>query len=248
MRASRPSAEERNAYIGDEGLFHLWLEAMAQYQLLVLQHKLIYPLFVEDFINSHTFCDLPDAFSRNQQQVNLGRMRLFLTERKDLIEKYISRGRDMSTFFKCMEDFMIEYRDSCPVSDFQCFLDDKTVSVIAEAANDIPLFTRPVTPNDICRLFNECKHSSDGTLIARHNAVLAYFFCLLSNDGIISDKYQKVISDKRLIMSSRCGKMLDQGAMSSGLSHFCSGLSPLRAKIDKWNEVIKAMYYRPHKG
>lgn len=172
---------------------------------------------------------------------------MLLMERRDLIEKYLSRGRDIITFFKCMEEFMVEYDASCPVSDFQCFIDDKTIAVIVEAANDIPLFTRTVTADDICRLFNECKHSSNGILVARHNAALAYFFCLLSNDGIISNRYQKVISDKRLIMSSRGGKMLDQGAMSSGLAHFGSGLNPLRSKVDKWNEVIKSIYYRPHK-
>lgn len=244
---SQQCAENIDAYIGDEGLFHLWLDAMAQYRLLVLQNKFIYPLFVEDFINSHTFCDLPDNFSRNQQLVNLGRIRMFLTERKDLIEKYLPERHDMHTFFRCMEEFMVEYSASCPVSDFQCFIDDKTIEVIVEAANDIPLFTRTVTSNDICSLFNECRYSSNGVLVARHNAVLTYFLCLLSNDGIISNRYQKVISDKKLILSSRRGRALDQNAMSGALSHFCTELNPLRAKVDKWNEVIKAMYYRPHK-
>ena len=217
---------------------------MSQYQLFVLKHKILYPLFVEDFINSHSFCDLPDAAARNQLQVNLGRMRMFLSERKDLIEKYLNRKHDMHTFFRCMEEFMIEYSAVNTVSDFQCFIDDRTIDVIVKAANDIPLFTRPVTFKDICRMFNECRHPESGVLVARHNAALAYFLCLLSNDGIISNRYQKVIADKRLVMSSNGKKALDQSSLSSGLSHFCSQLNPLQSKVDKWNEEIKAMYYR----
>ena len=217
---------------------------MSQYQLVVLKHKILYSIFVEDFINSHTFCDLHDAYSLNQLQVNLGRIKMLLTERKDLLEKYLPKSHDMFMFFKCMEEFMIEYSASNPVSDFQCFIDDKTIAVIVKAANDIPLFTRPVTSNDICRMFNECRHPEGGVLVARHNAALAYFLCLLSNDGIISNRYQKVIADKRLFMSSNGKKALDQGALSSGLSHFCSQLNPLQSKVDRWNEKIKAMYYR----
>ena len=182
---------ERDAYIGEDGLFQLWLEAMAQYQVSVLTHKVIYPLFVDDFINSHSHSDAKDAESQNGHLVNIGRMRMLLSNRKDLVEKYFPASHDMETFLKCMEEFMMIQHSAIANVDFECHLEESVISVIVDAANDIPLFKTQVTREDIYELFNECKLTAN-QLTARNNGCLSYFLCQLSNAGIISCNYQKV--------------------------------------------------------
>ena len=242
MRGAQSSLKKRGAYIGDEGLFQLWLEAMAQYQVSVLTHKIIYPLFVDDFINSHAHSDAQDAESINEHLVNIGRIRRFLTNRKDLLEKYIPANHDMESFLRCMDEFMVVHHSPRFDVDFECHLADNVIEVIVKAANDIPLFKTPVTREDIFELFNECK-LADSPLIAKNNGSLSYFLCQLSNAGIISNNYQKVAASHHLFLSSSGKKLIDQSDFSSALTYFCGTLSPLRSKLDWWNTLIKEAFY-----
>lgn len=242
MRGAQSSLKKRGAYIGDEGLFQLWLEAMAQYQVSVLTHKIIYPLFVDDFINAHTHSDVQDTESINEHLVNIGRIRRFLTNRKDLLEKYIPASHDMGTFLRCMDEFMVVHQSPRTYADFECHLNDSVIAVIVKAANDIPLFKTHVTHEDILELFNECK-LTDSPLAAQNNGSLSYFLCQLSNAGIISSNYQKVAAIHHLFLSSSGKKIIEQSDFSSALTYFCSNLSPLRSKLDRWNALIKEAFY-----
>lgn len=242
MRGVKTTLRKRDAYTGEDGLFQLWLEAMAQYQVSVLTHKVIYPLFVDDFINSHTHSNAKDAVSQNEHLVNIGRMKMLLTNRKDLVEKYFPANHDLESFLKCMEEFMLVQQSAIANVDFECHLEESVISVIVDAANDIPLFKTRVTREDIFELFNECKLIST-PLTARNNGSLSYFLCQLSNAGIISCNYQKVAAVNRLFLSSSGKKTIEQSDLSSALTYFCSNLSPLKSKLDKWNSLIKEAFY-----
>ena len=118
-----------------------------------------YERFREDFINSRTFLCEQDRDIMNDHQVNLGRIASFLSVRKDLVRKFSSREADLSAFHTCMREFMLGSLRSeakADIVNFECFLSDRTLSIIADAANDIPLFRQRVSSDDMGKLFNEC--------------------------------------------------------------------------------------------
>ena len=138
------------------------------FKIAVLEYGVSYDRFREDFINSHTFHDDEDADSRNDHLVNLGRIGSLLSLREDLVRTYSSKGTDRGSFFTCMEEFMLEkdLRIRTRFTNFECHLTARVLKVMTEAVNDIPLFKRNLTVNEIDALFNDCETPSDGPLVA----------------------------------------------------------------------------------
>jgi len=216
------------------------------FKIAVLEYGVSYDRFREDFINSHTFHDDEDADSRNDHLVNLGRIGALLSLREDLVRTYSSKGTDRGSFFTCMEEFMLEkdLRIKTRFTNFECHLDARALKVMTEAVNDIPLFKRNLTVQEVDALFNDCETPSDGPLVANRNEVFVYFFSMLHFHSVISDRYQSVIADRHLVLSSSGRKYLTRKDLSTALSHFETVDSPIKARIDRWVVLIKKEMFR----
>ena len=213
------------------------------YRTAVMEYGMSYERFREDFINSRTFHSKQDCDIMNDHQVNLGRISSFLSSRKDLVRKYSSVEADLNAFHACMRDFMLSGpRTKSESVYFECFLSDRVLSIIADAANDIPLFRQRVSAEDMGKLFNECVGIGGSPLVANQNTTVAYFFSQLNYSGIISARYQRVIAVNKLFMSSRGLSHMTQVDLASALSRFYSADRPLKMRIDKWIILIKSAF------
>jgi len=227
------------AYVGNDGLFRLWKEAMEIFRIAVLELNLNYDRYREDFINSHKFLCENSSIVCNNHLVNVGRIDAFLSTRKDLVYKFSSRSYCEDNFILCMTEFMFESAYSKRnVLNFECSLTKSTLSLIVEAANDIPLFKNKIDLNDADMLFNQCV-SPDVPLVANNNNALAYFFSSLNYRNIISRMYMNVISTNKLIKSSSGKKYLNQADLSTALYRIENKDSPIKSKIQKWCVYIK---------
>ena len=237
----KESHSKRGAYSGDEGLFCLWQEALSMFRTAVIERGMSYDRFREDFINAHTFHADPDPGIRNDHLVNLGRIGSLLQTREDLVRKYSSHAADKEAFLSCMREHMLQgVRTKSRSINFECFFSDQVLSILADAANDIPLFKNRVTKHEMNKLFNECSGLTGGSLVANQNTVVAYFFSQLNYFGLITAKYQHVISNNRLIMCSRGKTYMTQRDLSSALSRFGSVDRPAKIRIDRWVLLIKS--------
>lgn len=239
MIGDKPT-EKRQAYIGVAGLFDLWQEAMSMYKTAVVENKIHYRFFVEDFINSRTFHDSTDSNSKNDHLVNLGRIRNVL-EFEELSKKYSSSPLTEENFHSCMEDLLLMkkvsfYNDRV---DFQCHFNKTVLAVIADAANDIPLFKEKVSVSDMDRFFNECRPSSHPSLHSHNNQYIAYFLCQMDSFGLIAWNYQYVIEVNRLLFSPKSGRVLSAHNLTCALTQINNANNPIKSKIDDWVKSIK---------
>lgn len=228
------------AYAGCDGLFKLWLEAMGNFQSAVLKSNVRYSRFCEDFINSHLFHDATDSASRNGHMVNLGRIRSLLEQREDLVRRYSAGDLSQSSFDSCMEELMLINKGIVRdvVRDFDCHLSPKTIHMITMAANDIPLFKKQVSEEEMALLFNDCV-SFERNLVADNNGVLSYFFSQLNYYSIISNRYQSVIESHHLILSSSAKKCLTAHLLAASLRQWEDKEKPVKLKVDRWLPLIK---------
>ena len=219
------------------------------YRTAVVENGFSYERFREDFIHSHTFHDSADADSRNDHLVNLGRIGSLLSTRQDLIQKYFNSALSQDEFRSCMKEFMIESpRMRARLLNLECYLSDESLRILTEAANDIPLFKRDVTPSDMDCLFNKCSPATGGPLVANSNEVLSYFFSRLNYKGIISNKYQTILADLGLVVRSTGSRPLTQTDISSALRHFEISENPVRSRVEKWVLLIKSSTLRPEEA
>ena len=212
----------------------------------VVEQGFKYDRFREDFINSHTFHDAADADSRNDHKVNLGRIGSLLSARDDLVRKYCNTSLDPGEFLSCMKEFMLEVPRTKPrLINLECYLSDRTLQVITDAANDIPLFKRVVSMSDMDCLFNRCVPTKGEPLVANSNEVLSYFFSRLNYHGLISNKYQTVLGEARLVMRSTGARALSQTDISSALRNFESSDKPITSRVERWVVLIKSTTFGP---
>lgn len=237
---NRKEPEKRVAYIGTDGLFKLWQEAMSMYNIAVKENHILYSIFQKDFVNSRKFHDSEESISMNDHQVNLGRIESLLIDRKDLVKKYSNYPLDQKTFSCCMKDFMIfDENDSSTLPDFECRLNRNVLTVLTEAINDIHVFKTDLSIKETEMLFNDCTVNPDVRLQASSNQVLSYFFNLLNYSSIISNRYQYVIASRKLVLTSTGKRFLSQADIANALCKFQSSEKPIRNKVDNWILVIK---------
>ena len=127
----------------------------------------------------------------------------------------------------------------------ECYLSEDTLQVLTEAANDIPLFKREVSQSDMNFLFNKCKQPFGEPLVANSNEVLSYFLSRLNYHGIISNKYQTIIADNKLVMRSTGTRALTQTDISSALRNFESSDNPITSRVERWVVLIKTSTFSP---
>ena len=216
------------------------------FRTAVIEHGFTYDRFREDFINSRTFHDAADADSRNDHKVNLGRIGSLLLIRDDLVRKYCETSMGKDDFLYCMKEFMLENPRIKPrLPNLECYLSEDTLQVLTEAANDIPLFKREVSQSDMNFLFNKCKQPFGEPLVANSNEVLSYFLSRLNYHGIISNKYQTIIADNKLVMRSTGTRALTQTDISSALRNFESSDNPIMSRVERWVVLIKSSTFSP---
>ena len=216
------------------------------FRTAVIEHGFTYDRFREDFINSRTFHDAADADSRNDHKVNLGRIGSLLLIRDDLVRKYCETSMGKDDFLYCMKEFMLDNPRTKPrLLNLECYLSEGTLRVITEAANDIPLFKREVSQSDMNFLFNKCKQPFGEPLVANSNEVLSYFLSRLNYHGIISNKYQTIIADNKLVMRSTGTRALTQTDISSALRNFESSDNPITSRVERWVVLIKSSTFSP---
>ena len=239
---AQPTAKEERkaAYTGVEGLFKLWKEALCMYQKAVVENRVCYQSFAEDFVHSRLFHDATDADSRNDHLVNLCRIKTLLGY-ESLVRRYSAQSQSKRDFINCMQELM-SGPDRFPAErtpDFQCHFHENTVELITRAANAIPLFKEQVTTEDIRHLFNDCIPAAVPTLRAAVNQHVAYFFSMLDSYGLICRNYQKVIETNRLIGSSKLGSPLSAHGIAHALEQINAADNPVKSKIENWVKQIK---------
>jgi hypothetical protein len=95
--------------------------------------------------------------------------------------------------------------------DFSPKLSDRQIAVLAERMNEIGVFRRDVTAEEITRLLL-CEHTEP--LQTTHNKMVALILEKLCAEGFITPKWQRVAADKKCFIS-KMGKPLTAKDLSS---------------------------------
>lgn len=242
-------AQRKNAgmaYTGVECLFKLWQEAMGMYTTAVVENGFDYKSFSQDFINSRMHVDSADARSRNDHQVNLGRIQNLLRY-EQVVRHYSLSPLSWDNFIECMRTILLRNHPepSQSPSDFQCHFSPQTISAITAAANAIPLFTSMVTDSDMELLFNKCMPVANPHLKSKVNQHLAYFFSQLDSYGLICRNYQQIIEKNNLIYSSASDSPLSAHNIAQSLDRINCSTNPIKNKIETLVKMIKQASLTP---
>lgn len=201
------------------------------YQTEVIRGKKLYNRYVNDFLNSHTYTDCVDAAGKNEHNKNFHIMKELLTIRKDLVQKYFAREK------LCDSDYSIIHHEfnttqlssnsevsntSCPVPqvfpsklNFQCCFSSKQIKLITHCANEAHLFSSVVSEAEVKALFTCCLKLP---LKSACNRRVAFFFDALSEQKLISVRWQHVIDKNGLILSSAKNVLLNSSKLSTALN------------------------------
>ena len=217
----------------------MWSEAMTMYQEIVLKGHVRYERFVDDFLNSHTFHDSADAWSKNQHNLILGRIR-HLLRYETVMMHYCTFALSQEHFNECMTKLMLHQElPEQTKFNFQCLFSPPVISLITKTANAIPLFKTEVTDTDMDALFNVCTPVATPLLVATNNQHLAYFLSQMDVYGLISRKYQQVVDRNGLIGSSRGGRALRAHDLARALEEINGSVNPIKGKIEDMVKLIK---------
>lgn len=195
----------------------------------VLQEKKLYRRFAEDFLNSNYFIDCPFAACKNQHKKNFCILQDILENRRDIIDKYFHKmdfneedyHEAINMYNTTSAPNVRQYNDNAPppapttLADprpFESYFDNNQLSLIAQLANEVHLFTEYVCEEDIRQLF-EC--TLQRPLQATNNRVFAYFFDQLSECGLVCFKWQSVLVKCRQVLSSTSGTPFTSSKLSS---------------------------------
>lgn len=202
------------------------------YQSEVVENSKLYNRYVRDFLNSHTYTDCVDAAGLNEHNKNFHIMEELLTYRQDLVQKYFAREKLCDSDYSIMHQ---EFNTTQPSSNadmpivsnslpdvftakpnFQCYFNSVQIKLIAHSVNEAHLFSSDVTEKAIKALFDCCL---EHPLKSACNRRVAFFFDSLCGHKLISARWQHVISENGLILSSS-GKnvLLNNSKLSTALN------------------------------
>jgi len=201
------------------------------YQSEVIRNNKLYHRYVNDFLNSHTYTDRVDAAGMNEHKKNFHIMEELLTVRKDIVQKYFAKENlYYSDFLVMHQEFNttpqpLNFENSIvsassPISitskpDFQCFFNSVQIRLIAQSINEAHLFTSDVSETVVKALFNCC---IEYPLKSACNRRIAFFFDALCKYKLISTRWQHVINQNGLILSSAKNVLLDNSKLSTALN------------------------------
>lgn len=209
----------------------LYQTAHELYQSEVIREHKLYNRYVNDFLNSHTYTDRADAAGMNEYRKNFYIMKELLTAREDLVQKYFSKEK------LCDSDYSIMHQEfdttqlssnsdvsstscSLPVAfpskpDFQCCFNSKQIELITHSANEVHLFSLVVSEAEVKALFACCL---EHPLKSACNRRVAFFFDTLCEHKLISVRWQNVIDNNGLILSSTKDVLLNNSKLSTALN------------------------------
>ena len=201
------------------------------YQTEVIRGRKLYNRYVNDFLNSHTYTDCVDAAGKNEHNKNFHIMKELLTIRKDLVQKYFAREKLYDSDYSIMHhefnttQLSSNYEisnTSCSAPqvfpaklDFQCCFSSKQIKLITHCANEAHLFSSVVSEAEVKALFTCCLKLP---LKSACNRRVAFFFDVLSEQKLISARWQHVIDKKGLILSSVKNVLLNSSKLSTALN------------------------------
>lgn len=215
----------------EDELGTLYKAAYELYQSEVVKGGKLYNRYVSDFLNNHTYTDHMDAAGMNEHKKNFHIMEELLTIRKDLVYRYFTKEK------LCDSDYSIMHHEfntippssdskvsivsgSLPVAirsklDFQCCFDCTQIRLITDTANETHLFSPDVSEAEIKALFACCL---EHPLKSACNRRVAFFFDALCKYKLISTRWQHVIDENRLILSSAKNVLLNSSKLSTALN------------------------------
>ncbi len=199
------------------------------YKKEVMQEKKLYHRFADDFLNSNYFTDCPYAAWKNEHKKNHCILKEFLELRRDIVEKFFHQedfgDKDYDALLSMLNTTSApggrQYNDNAPplssptpndTRPFESYFDTNQLSLIAQLANEVQLFTEEVSVDDIRQLFG-C--TLQRPLRATNNRVLAYFFDQLCAHELICFKWQSVLVKYNQVLSSTSGTPFTASKLSS---------------------------------
>ncbi len=228
--SSCPLRKSSSDIVVDE-LWSLCEAAYTQYKNEVIGFGKLYDRYADDFLNSHSFSGNLDAASMNEHRKNFGIMTELLRKRKDLVEKYFRNGNFGFEAFQALhkeldttvaptvmghgQEKTLLPKPDRPKPSFQCFFNKIQLSLIANYANEAQLFSTPVTPEDMERFFAS---ASTEPLKAANNRRVVVFLDAMCDMNLICRRWQHVIAENLLLVSSVTDRPLKVSNLSSALN------------------------------
>ena len=164
--------------------------------------------------------------------MNLSRMSELLIERQDLVKIYFTSAiftydlfLEMIEKFNCEgecqhRNFQFNDEVNCishPSSEYLAHLSTEQLCFLTDFFNSNEFFSVQLTIEDTRNLFECCLEQP---LQSLNNARLAMFLFCLRDKQILVHKWQKVIQDHKLILSSSTGLPLKQSNISNALTEY----------------------------
>lgn len=241
----------KNPFLGKDGLFNLVYAAYRQYVDEVMVKGKPYRRYVEDFLNEHAHSICPCYRGKNEYGKNLGIVKGILQSCQNTVEDFWRKGHFCKEDFTAMQqvydttDKPIPYEPEVPALrndtrhlTFECYLTTRQMNLIAQCVNEAHLFSDEVSTDDIKALL----HCMEGFyLYAKRLNQIAKLFDRLSFHHLICHNWQSVLSENRLLRSSRTGLPVSRSSLSSALSQLNKRDDATADHIEQIVKEVKAM-------
>ena len=241
----------KNPFIGKDGLYNLVYAAYRQYSDEVMVKGKLYRRYVEDFLNGHAHSICPCYRGKNEYEKNLGIVKGILQSCPNIVKDFWRKGHFGKEDFTAMQqvyettDKPIPYepetrifRNDSHHPTLECYLTTEQMSLIAQCVNEAHLFSDEVSTDDIKALLH-CKEGFH--LYAKRLNQIAKLFDRLSFHHLICHNWQSVLSENRLLRSSRTGLPVSRSNLSSALSQLNKRDDATADHIEQIVKEVKAM-------
>ena len=216
----------------EDELWELCQAAYAQYQIEIVNGRKKYHRYVSDFLSFHIPIESTDITDRRIHSRNLSTMAALFTERQDLVNSYFTRPNfDFENFTNLIEELncegdslprsfqfneVVNYME-CPSSERLACLSTEQVFYLTEFFNSNDFFSKKLTFEETANFFECCLQQP---LQSLNNSRIAMFLFCLRDQQILSFKWQKLIQDNKLILSSSNGQPLKTSNISNALTEY----------------------------
>lgn len=241
----------KNPFIGKDGLYNLVYAAYRQYSDEVMVKGKLYRRYVEDFLNGHAHSICPCYRGKNEYGKNLGIIKGILQSRQNTVEELWRKGYFGKGDFTVMQrlydttDKPLPHEPEAPALrngtsrlTLECYLNTEQMSLIAQCVNEAHLFSDKVSTDDIEALLH-CKEGFH--LYAKRLNQIAKLFDRLSFHHLICHNWQSVLSENRLLRSSRTRLPVSRSNLSSALSQLNKRDDATADHIEQIVKEVKAM-------
>lgn len=238
-------------------------KAHKKYQEEVVTGEKLYDRYVLDFCNENIFLNdgKEDITVKelNQRNKNYHIVTTLLRERNDLVEKYFNRPNfSLNDFQELSKEFNtteIPIQDALPIEEpksieektepksivgkdnpFNCKLDEEEFRLMTDCANEANIFSTEITPQ-ILEDFFYCRLS--GALKSTNNRLFAYFMTELCMLYYITNEWQSVVANNKLMFASKKEGYLNASDLSTARDNAYASKSAKYEIIDKYIKQLK---------